>query len=989
MRHPNRNSSRFTGSPAAGRAGAAFVIILGLVLALGAVTPVQARGATGEPLAVRVDGVAASDIDELEAAGFDVAFRGDGYAELLARPGDTERLERMGYAWRPLDRDLFPGARGAGDEGNLDPQYHTYQEMLDELNTLAASYPGICRLYQIGEAESRIWWWDNFAYAYDIWALRISDNPGIDEPEPCIVYDGRHHAREPVSTEISLAVARHFCQNYGVDPEITQVVNTTETWIVPMLNPDGHQWVESVDPWWRKNLFDYNQNHHVDNYEGIDLNRNYDWHWAAGGWSDETYGGPYPFRAPETTALRDLCLAHRPAINPTYHSYGRQVLYPFGYSVLAEPAVLEVAVEYGNRIGYTPMQSTTPTGSSKDYFYGVLGAAAFTVETATDFIPSGTAMLAEVQQILPGSIWLAKRLWGPSVQGTVTDSIAGIPLEATIHIPEIMGVYGGGELWDMLTEASTGYFCRVRPAAQQTITLMVSAEGYFGKTLQVTTGGATATVVNIQLIPESFERGILQGTVTNATAGDTPIPNAQITVIGAGATLMTNAQGFYSGYVNPGSYRVAVSHESFAPDTSDYVPIVIGQITTVDFSLTDIAGPRITNTTQHPNTPDPIGPYPIESTITDLSGITHKTLYYRAGGPTFQALPMTAVGQDRYRAEIPGQPLETTVQYYVFARDQGGNSSVDPPGAPAELYSFRVAPFVTVFADAMESGQGDWLHHAVTGGYQDQWHLSTQRNHTTGGTTSWKCGAAGTGTYANLLDAALESPSFTLGESGSLTLWHWIEAEVSSSYPGQAYDGGLVELSVGGGPWTQIAPQGGYTHTIRASSQPGPFPAGTPVFSGASAWTELAFDLSAHELEDVRVRFRFGSDGNTGREGWYIDDVVVRSMNPASGVMEERELVLGLLRCTRLLCSPSPCIAGVGAGVHYQLNRPAGIVLRIFDATGRQVSVVQAGRAPAEGVLRWDGHDNAGRPLGSGLYLMRLDAGGRSLAERKVMMLAR
>ncbi len=997
MRLWNGNIPRSPLSSAPSRATTAASLVLWTTLALATLAALAAQPAAAgaarplagdEPVGIRVDNISTGEIERLEQEGFDVAFRGADYVELLARPGDTGRLERMGYTWRLLGRDLFPGARSVSDEGNLDPQYHTYQEMLDELTLLATTHPNICQMYEIGDAESRIWWWDNYTYQYDIWAVRISDNPSIDEPEPCIVYDGRHHAREPVGTEISLAVARYFCENYGVDPEITQVVNSSEIWVVPMINPDGHQWVESVDPWWRKNLFDHDTDHHVDDYEGIDLNRNYDWHWEAGSWNSETYGGPYAFRAPETTALRDLCLEHRPAINPTYHSYGRQVLYPFGYGVLAEPAVLDIATEYAGRISYTPMQSTTPTGSSKDYFYGVIGTAGFTVETATDFIPSGTSMLAEVQQLLPGSIWLAKRLWGPSIQGTVTDSIAGIPLAATIHIPEIMEVYGQGELWDMQTEASTGYYCRVRPAAQQTITLMVSADGYFGKTVRVTTGGTTATVLNIQLVPESFDRGIVQGTVTNATAGGAPVPNATVTVIGAGVSVPTNASGFYSGYVAPGSYRLAVHHESFAPDTSDYVPVVIGEITTVDFSLVDIAGPAITNTTQYPNTEDPVGPYEIETTITDMSPLAEKTLFYRVGTQPFQALPMASVGLNRFQADIPGQPLGSVIQYYVFATDLGGNQSADPPEAPSELYMFRVSPFVVVFEDAMETGQGNWLHAAVTSGYVDQWHISTQRNHTPGGTTSWKCGAAGTGTYANLLDGGLESPSFTLGESGELTLWHWIEAEASSSYPTQAYDGGLVEISVEGGPWTQIVPEGGYTHTIRASSQPGPFPAGTPIFSGAITWNEVTFDLSAYENVEARVRFRFGSDGNTGREGWYIDDVLVRSMNPASGV-EEQPLSLAPLRCTRLLCSPSPCLAGVGAGVRYELSRPAPVVVRVFDAAGRQVSVLTAGQAQAAGSIWWDGRDAAGRPVGSGMYLLRLDAAGQSLIGRKVMLLAR
>ncbi len=944
----------------------------------------------GEPRPVHVAPMTIEQIERVEAEGFDVAYRGDGYAEMLLREGQAARLAALGYSVTPLDRDLFPGARALGREGNLDPEYSTFAEMLAELQALASSYPSICQLYDIGDAESKEYTWDNYGQQYDVWAVRISDHPAFDEPEPTIVYDGRHHAREPVSTEIVLAVARHLCENYGSDPLITELVNRTEIWCVPMLNADGHQWVEDIDPWWRKTLYDHNGNHHVDNYEGIDLNRNYDWHWNPGSWSSETYGGPYPFRAPEAAAMRDLHIAHRPAINPSFHSYGEEILYPFGYGVTAEPAVVEVAGEYANRVGYDLWQSTTAYGSSKDWLYGTQGCASFTVETATTFIPSGPTMEAIVAQLLPGSIWLAERLWGPSIQGTVSDSITGMPLDATIHIPEIMGVYGNGELWDMPTEAATGYYCRMRPAAHQTITLQVSAEGYYDKSVQVTTGATTATVLDIEMVPENFDRGFVQGTVVNVTAGGTPVPGAQIEVIGAGAYLESRPDGTYSGYVQPGVFRLAASHESFAPDTSDYVEIVIGEITTVDFALTDIAGPEITNSTEYLGTDDPVGPYVIETTITDLSALAEQTLYYRSLGQPWQALAMLPIGLDRFEASIPGQPLETMVLYYVYAADEGDNHSTDPAGAPGAVYSFYVGPFLENFADDMEASLEEWSHYVVTSGYADQWHASTARNHSLGGATSWKCGSPTGGDYAGLLDAALETPPIPLGEYGRMSFWYWIDAEDSGAYPGQAYDGGLVEIALEGGSWVQITPDEGYSHTIRAGAG-GPFAPGTPVLSGTTAdWTQLHFDLSAYANEEIRIRFRFGSDDNTGGEGWYIDDLLVESMNVPSDVptdppaAAENSVALHVLA---MRVSPNPTRSGLQTGISYALSRPAPVRLDVLDLSGRVVQSIEHPAAQPSGRLAWTGTDRQGRPVAAGMYFLRLQAEGSALAERRVLRL--
>jgi len=136
------------------------------------------------------------------------------------------------------------------------------------------------------------------------------------------VYDGRHHAREPVSTEICVALAQHFCVTYGIDPR-----SRGRRLERDLGRADGqsrrHQWVEDADPWWRKTLYDPNQNHLVEANEGS-THRNYDWHWTLENWSSATYGGPFPWRAPEAVAIRDLQLAHRPALNASFHSYGKR-----------------------------------------------------------------------------------------------------------------------------------------------------------------------------------------------------------------------------------------------------------------------------------------------------------------------------------------------------------------------------------------------------------------------------------------------------------------------------------------------------------------------------------------------------------------------------------------------------------------------------------------------------------------------------------------
>ena len=183
----------------------------------------------------------------------------------------------------------------------------------------------------------------------------------------------------------------------------------------------------------------------------------------------------------------------------------------------------------------------------------------------------------------------------------------------------------------------------------------------------------------------------------------------------------------------------------------------------------------------------------------------------------------------------------------------------------------------TVFQDDMENGQGAWTHAAVTSGYKDQWHLSSEKDHTTDGMDSWKCGSTSTGTYASYDDSGLVTPTISLPDFGYvLQFWYWIETQLCYD-DDTASDGAFVEISTdGGASWSEIEPEGGYPCAI-CDLEPmlkSPFDVGTPCYSGYRGWTEAMFDLSSYS-GNVKLRFRFGSDIGAAYEGWYIDDVKV------------------------------------------------------------------------------------------------------------------
>ena len=165
-----------------------------------------------------------------------------------------------------------------------DSGYHDYAEMVAELQQAAFDHPDIFSLFSIGTSyEGRT-----------IWAGKISDNVGTDEDEPEVLFTHHQHAREHLTVEMALYTLHMLTDEYGVDPQITSLVNSREIWIVFDMNPDGGEYDIATGTYrsWRKNR----QPNAGSSAVGTDLNRNWGYKWgccggSSGTPSSETYRG--------------------------------------------------------------------------------------------------------------------------------------------------------------------------------------------------------------------------------------------------------------------------------------------------------------------------------------------------------------------------------------------------------------------------------------------------------------------------------------------------------------------------------------------------------------------------------------------------------------------------------------------------------------------------------------------------------------------------
>ena len=250
--------------------------------------------------------------------------------------------------------------------------FYTLDEMLQELDDMHTLYPNLITVkspisnFQTEEGRS-------------IYFVKISDNPNVDENEPEILFTGIHHAREPAAMQQLIFYMWYLLENYATDNEVKSIVDNTQQFFVPIVNPDGYRYNQTTNPngggYWRKNR----KNNGGGSY-GVDNNRNYSYHWGESGVSGpngDTYNGTAPFSEAENQAIKWLCEQHQFKIAINNHTFSSLLLFPFGYALnvpTPDNAIYEaISGLMVQENGYTNEISSSlypAAGDSDDWMYG-------------------------------------------------------------------------------------------------------------------------------------------------------------------------------------------------------------------------------------------------------------------------------------------------------------------------------------------------------------------------------------------------------------------------------------------------------------------------------------------------------------------------------------------------------------------------------------------------------------------------------------------
>jgi PKD repeat protein len=245
-----------------------------------------------------------------------------------------------------------------------------------------------------------------------------------------------------------------------------------------MVNPDG-----------RVSMSRYNNN-------GVDCNRDNGYMWNNEGNSSGA------FSQVETKALRNCILENQFVVYTNYHSGTEILSYPWSYRATAPrdlAHINQMAGVYASASGYTNLAygqgfniMYAINGSTKDFQYGSLGNIGWSMEISNLKQPPASQISYYYEANKPSMLQMISQC-GLGISGMVTDSVTGLPVQASVWISNYFPVYNDPVTGD--------YHKYILPG---TYTVRVMANGYQPKTLSNVVVPAQGTAVaDWQLTPST------------------------------------------------------------------------------------------------------------------------------------------------------------------------------------------------------------------------------------------------------------------------------------------------------------------------------------------------------------------------------------------------------------------------------------------------------------------------------------------------------
>jgi len=440
------------------------LVLLGAAWVLAEVEPVRT--------VVEVSVSGPKQVKDLQRLGLFLDWVRNGVAHGVTTVKAVEAFRAAGYEPKVISWGFL---EGTPETGFMPGYYHNHAAMGAALDSIQQAHPTIAHLDTLGLS----------VLGRAIYGLRITLNPTSGKRgKPKYNINGDHHGNESIGGEAALAMAKYLANNYGSNSLVTRLVNESDVWIVPMVNPDGEE------------------SHSRTNNHGIDINRNYGYEW------DAEDGSTAPYTEPETRAMRNLFMKGPYVGSVDFHSGSRAILYPWGFPPstnamlpMDSSAMIRVGQIYysyfpADGYGYINQIMYQCCGSSVDCYYGKGGEiAALGVEISySQYPPPPASAIDTLCQRQVNAIIAMLQETRKGIWGIVRDSLTHRPLPARLTL---------ANRWCFYTDPDSGDYHKYLYPSAGTYQITAYANGYDLKTLSVTVGADTFAQLDFDLNPNT------------------------------------------------------------------------------------------------------------------------------------------------------------------------------------------------------------------------------------------------------------------------------------------------------------------------------------------------------------------------------------------------------------------------------------------------------------------------------------------------------
>ncbi len=440
--------------------------------------------------------------------------------------------------------------------------------------------------------------------------------------------------------------------------------------------------------------------------------------------------------------------------------------------------------------------------------------------------------------------------------------------------------------------------------------------------------------------------GRVSGTVTDAVSG-LPLADVAIEVAETGAFGSTDASGHYTFVLAAGSYTLALADFFHAPLATG-VALADGEDELLDLAMTPLPLVELSGRVKS-EAAAPLAGVRVEAVDTPLAAALTdgEGIFALQGAPEGVDFPLLLGG-------LPGHGAG-----WLGGWDLGLLGS----GTRAFL------AYTLVLPDADETFEATNGGFTISGDPLWSWGTPVDGGPPAAfsGSKCWGVGQAAD--YGDDVAGSLLSPAYDFAAADQLLLsfhiWRGTEA---------GFDGVRVQVEEAG-TWYPLAPQTGYTDILLGGL------GNAPGWSGTSSdWEPVVFVLSEHLTAATRFRFDFGSDGGVTGDGFWLDDLSFFTGSIVTAAPDAAPAATVALGAWPNPFNPATTIA-------WSLPAAGALRLEVLDLAGRRLALLFDGPAAAgPGSLRWDGRDAAGRPLASGVYFVRLEAGTFTASEKLILI---